>query len=287
MEASGKRYIVHPSRSDRLTVWNLSDIHYGNKACAVNVLKADVEHIRTDPYDFWVGGGDYAEYIGLHDNRFDPDSVAEILKVKDMGHLGKTLMESVRDLLKPIRHKCLGLLLGNHEKKYQVATEQTHLHAWLCTELEVPNLEYSAMFDVVFVRNPHVKSPRLTMTNPYQGKYSRQSFRFFVHHGAGYAQTPGGKLNRLVKFMQMFDADIYMVAHVHDQVGRRLVQVGADDNCTKLRERVRLGVISGSYLKTYAKGVNTYGEQRGYEPCPLGASHVSILPETREFSGEI
>lgn len=286
MEAAGKRYILHPSRSDVFTIWNIADIHYGNSACAVDRLQADIERIRTDPNALWVGGGDYGEYISIHDRRFDAKAMCADLRVADLSDLGHVLTERVRDFFHPIRHKCLGLLMGNHERHYQHDKEQTNLHGWLCTELGVPNMEYSCMFDLVFQRNPRTKTPRLYMNNPTEHN-SRHSFRFFVHHGAGGATTPGGKLNKLIQFMDSFDADVYMCGHVHDKKGQRLVTVGANDACDKIVARERLGIISASYLKTYASGTTTYGEQKGYRPVPLGATFVRIKPETREMTAEI
>ena len=285
MEVKGKRYIEYSGRAEIFKISNLSDLHYGNKACALDQIKSDIQKIKNDPNHFWLGGGDYADYIGLTDIRFDPDVVADVIKVSDLGKLGKKLTEEVRDLLYPIKHKCLGLLFGNHEKRYQRWQEQSYLHAWLCEELGVLNLGYSAMFDVVFMRRGDVKKPRLV--NKFRDGCSAKSFRFFVHHGAGFATTPAGKLTRLIRFMTYFDADIYMVGHVHDQEGRRQIQIGANSTCTKLVEKKRLGLISGSYLKTYKTGVVTYGEQKGYEPTVLGMATVTIRPETREFWGRI
>ena len=287
MEAAGKRFILHKSKTDLITVWNLSDIHLGSKACALDKAKEDIERIRTDPFSFWVGGGDYADYIGFQDKRFDPDAVAENIKVADLGRMGKKLTEEVRDLFSPIKHKCLGLLFGNHEKRYQQWQEQTHLHSWLCTELEVPNLGYSAIFDVAFYRWSKTKSPKIVYELPNPNETQTQSFRFFVHHGAGFAMTKAGKLKRLMDFMTSFDAEIYMVGHVHDQEGVRMITVGADTYCTNLVQKHKLGVISGSYLKTYAQGVTTYGEQRGYAPTTLGAATVEINPHQHTFKGEI
>jgi hypothetical protein len=48
-----------------------------------------------------------------------------------------------------------------------------------------------------------------------------------------------------------------------------------------------VGVISGSYLKTYAQGVTTYGEQKGYEPTSLGAAWVQIHPESRRLEAPV
>ena len=287
MEAAGKRYIEHGSRSDALTIWNLSDLHLMSRACAEDKLREDIETIENDPHSFWLGGGDYCEFIGHTDKRFDPDSVAEWVSVKDLGRLGERGIRHCRELFWPIRHKCLGLLMGNHEKYYELHTEHEGLHSWLCTELGVSNLRYSSLFDVVFIRNPRAKTPRLLQGPVKRNGFSKVAFRIFCHHGAGFAQTPGGKLNKLIQFMQSFDADVYFCGHVHDKVGRREPTIGGNPACDKLVAHERLGIISGSYLKTYAQGVTTYGEQRGYRPVSLGAAWVKIRPETRQLRAEI
>jgi len=291
MEAGGKRYIQHPSRSDVFTIYNLADLHLGSAATAEAHLARDIEAIRADPHAFWFGGGDYAEYISYKDRRHNLQAFAPWLTVDDLSNLGRVLARRVRDTLKPIAHKCLGLLFGNHEDTYERTQEQTDLHGWLCQELCVPNLRYSAFVDVVFERNPRKRLPASSMTPASRkdlSKYGGSSaFRFLLHHGAGAATTPGGKLNKLIQFMQMFDADIYMIGHVHDQKGQRLVTVGANDKCDGIVSRDKVGVITGSYLRTYAKGVTTYGEKKGYAPVPLGASFVRIRPETREVKAEV
>ena len=284
MEVKGKRYIIHPSRSDSFTIWNLSDLHWWSKATDEKGIREDIETVKNDPYSFWLGGGDYSEAIGFTDKRFDPDCVPDRIKVSDLGKIGWVQANEIKDLFTPIKGKCLGLLLGNHEKHLQLKKEQSHLHSWLCAELQVPNLEYSALFDVVFCRT----GKTIILQNHSPGRsIPRESFRFFVHHGAGFATTPGGKLNKLIGFMDSFDADIYMIGHVHDQTARRQVTIGANAECTKLIQHVKLGVISGSYLKTYAQGNTSYGEQRAYRPTVLGAAKVTIKPENREFYGEI
>lgn len=285
MQCDGKRYIVHGSRSDRFKIWNVSDVHRLNRGCAVGEFKRDIETIKNDPYSFWIGGGDYADFIGYRDKRFDPDCVPEDVPVKQLGRLGKYGMELIRDDFAPIADKCLGLLLGNHELKYQLHTEQSDMHAWLCEELGVRNLGYSALFDLVFVRVSGVKRPRLELKAPRPS--TSASFRVFCHHGAGASCTPGGKLNRLVQFMQSFDADLYFCGHVHDQVARQEPAIGADPTCKKLVQRRRLGLVSGSYLKTYQQGQMGYGEQKGYRPTNLGSAVALITPETGDVRAQV
>ncbi len=249
-------------------------------------LKADLKAIEADPWAFWVGGGDYADHISRSDRRFDPTTISADISVADLGNLGQVLVRKVRDLLKPIAHKSLGLVYGNHEKSYMKETEQEDLHAWLCTELDVPNLQYCSLFDLSFIKKAKVVTPTLSRQCPAGGS-SHNTYRFFIHHGAGSSSTPGGKLNRLIQFMQAFEADIYLLGHVHDQKGQRLVHIGANASCTKLVEKHKIGIISGGYIKTYASGTTSYGEQRGYAPVALGASFVRIMPYTRQITAEV
>lgn len=286
MEASGKRYITYGSIRDEFTIWNLSDLHKLNRACAEDKIKEDVNRIKNDPYSFWVGGGDYADFIGYSDKRFDPDAVADWVSVKDLGNIGRKGIEDCRDTFWPIREKCLGLIIGNHEKKYELKNEHDGLHAWLCTELGVPNLQYCSLFDIVFVRTV-CKTPKLYFNAKDLNIASSSTFRVFIHHGSGYSNTPGGKMNKLIQFMQSFDADFYFCGHVHDKMGRREPAITANKACDRIEARDRLGVVSGSYLKTYAQGVCTYGEQKGYRPVSLGAAWIAVNPFTGKARGEV
>lgn len=291
MEAAGKRFVWHGSRADEFRIWNLSDLHLGAKGCAENDLRRDIREIEDDPYSLWVGGGDYADYIGYTDKRFDPDAMAEWISVKDLGDLGKKCTERVRDLLMPIRNKCLGLLIGNHELKYALRTEHESLHHWLCQELDVPYLGYCCFFDLHFCLTAKQKTPAMKDSLPPRRGENRHNdsnvFRVFAHHGAGYATTPGGKLNKLISAMNAFDADLYFLGHVHDQMGRRQPAISANADCTKLTQRTRLGMISGSYLKTYNQGSVSYGEQKMYGPTTLGAAVATICPDTRHINASI
>lgn len=287
MQAAGKRWITYPSRSDKFKLWNISDIHLGNSGTERKHLMRDIAAIRDDPYSLWVGGGDYADYIGFKDKRFDPSVLEDNIMVSDLGQLGYVLTRRVRELFEPIKDKCLGLAFGNHEDKYQKTQEQMQLHQWLCTELGVPNLGYSAFMDAVFVRT-RTKAPQLLYKSPtFQDRSSTTTFRVFVHHGAGGATTPGGKLNRLLRFMHDFRADIYFVGHVHDALSKRLPRIGADANCTEIVEHDSIGVVAGSYLRTYTQGVTGYGEIKGYSPVPLGATYVEINPDKREMHARV
>jgi len=292
MQAAGRRIIWHGSRTDAFKLVYFSDLHWLAKACAEKAIHKQIAEILADPFTFWIGGGDYGEFIGFGDTkRFDPDAVSEKVSVADLGKLGKKTYQEIKVLFEPIKHKCLGLIIGNHEKQYMRRQQQEDLHGWLCTELGVADLGYSCFMDIVFCQANKIVIPALhTELPPRRGEHrhnTSHTFRVFCHHGAGAAQTKGGKINRLVSFMRNFEADIFFMGHVHDQMGARLTPLTANDDCTDIIHKTKLGVISGSYLKTYSQGTTTYGEMKGYEPTTLGAAWVMVRPETREMWGRV
>ena len=143
------------------------------------------------------------------------------------------------------------------------------------------------LFDIIFVRWPKQKEPKIAPTWNKNDPGSHRGWRIYCHHGSGGASTPSGKLNMLIKHMNAIEADIYMMGHVHAQKGERLVQLGADRDCNKIVEKERIGVICGSYLKSYQHGVTSYSEMKGYSPTALGAARIIIKPETREMKAEV
>jgi len=287
MEATGKRYVLHPSRSDEFTLWHISDIHWMNAACTENRINRDLKKIEDDPYALWTGGGDYCEFINAKDPRFDASVLPAWVPGSALADLGAFSCKHIMDKFAPIKNKCLGLGMGNHELKYAKANTNIGMHERLCEAMGVPNLGYSGFFDLVFVRTSEVDIPTLSPTFKYEQRHKAYGFRIFTHHGAGAAQTKGGRINRLVRFMEDFEADIYLIGHVHGRTGERVQRIGANSTCTKLEDRDSIGVISGSYLKTYAQGIISYAEPMGWRPSVLGAARIKIIPDKRKFYTEI
>lgn len=283
MKAGGIRRIAYPRRSDEIRLYWTADWHIGNNGCAMKRLKEDLKVIKDDPNGFWLGGGDYADCIGMTDRRFDPEVFSPDISVGELGRLGHALMERVRELMDPIADKCLGLLYGNHEDKYMQLNEARQLHSWLCEELGVPDMGYSCIFDVQLRRQPRIKKVARYQLGEFTNGDS-WTVRVMAHHGAGYAQTPGGKLNKLRKAMDYFpSADLVLLAHVHEQKVEPSTTLDANHDCTDIVEHTRKGAIAGTYLRTYAKDIATYGEKKLYRPVPIGHTVVTFKPGSHQM----
>jgi len=288
MIAGGVTHIDYNSRSAKIKLYLISDIHWGARGCDERLFRQTIQEIDADPYALWIGLGDYMDLVTYNDKkRFTADTVAPWVKAQDLGNLGRVCATHMKTMFYPIRHKCLGLLLGNHETKYMTHNNQESLHGWLCEELTVPNLGYSCFF--------RLNTRRITGENAPEGLRIRRntespnrgdcwSIRVFAHHGAGGSVTKAGKMNRISKFMNDFDADLYLMGHVHDIVPVREVKLGINIKGESIEEREVLGVSNGSFLKTYLQGDKpTYGEVKAYKPSKLGPAIINIHPMKKAF----
>ena len=286
MEFAGQQFILYGDEAAWFTVYGIADIHYGNKASAIEQVREDIEVIRADPWAFWLGVGDYAEYINHMDPRFDPDCVADDIQVSDLGRLGAALTERVATLFRPIRRKCLGLAFGNHEIKYMRVNTQSDMHALMCGSLEVPDLGYTGIFDLVFMHEPGRDVPGLRRAKPDVGAETWRR-RTLVFHGSGYAQTVGGKANKVRAKLVDVDCDLLFTGHLHDKIASHKVTLQANADCTEPAQREQKGVMCGSYLRTYAPGMTGYGEIKGYAPVPFGPGVARLQPQHRVMRVEV
>ena len=269
----GGQYIIENPRWDReYRFWPIGDVHDGAAGCDEDLLQENVERIRKDSRARWWGMGDMWDLISWQDNRFDPEQIkGPDTRAAYFTGLASAMLQRGVERFGPIRKKCLGLLQGNHEWKFGLKNDH-HLMRDLADNLKVPFLGYSAFKDTIF--RDASREVRL---------------RWYLHHGAGYAQTKGGKLNRLLRFVFTREADIAVMGHVHASIDDVTPILAANDACTHLVAKNRLGVISGTYLKAYQDdpdGSASYAERAGYEPTPLGSPVIVFTPGSRRVMVE-
>jgi hypothetical protein len=164
-------------------------------------------------------------------------------------------------LFEPIKHKCIGLLEGNHEdayRKHQDGDPQKHL----CDRLGVQNMGYSAFIRLVFER------AKSTEHHEYLGA---------VSHGSGCAITKGAKLNRLERFMDNFNARWYAHGHVHDCITNSKSYIDLTGS-NQIVSRQKCGAMTGSWFTAYTQDIPaSYSEIKNYPPniigCPVFEFH--------------
>lgn len=284
MIAAGRFLVTYGRDVQMITLWPTGDWHEWNKNQATARLERDLKLAADDPCALVLGMGDYAEMIDVLDLRFDAASFPDGITAKSLADMGVRQKEAVKARLLPLRRKIIGLLWGNHERRYHLTKRQENLHQALCDELKVPNFEYSARFELIFRRLPRITGAiRLQVAF---GQYACWNLRkndwlvrVFCHHGAGSAATEGGKINKIVQFLLRQDCDLALIGHVHDQIAKRIAILGTTESGEELVDEERVGAITGTYLRPYGAGEAGYAEVKGYSPTPIGAVPIRFYPQ--------
>lgn len=274
MEVIEKR-IEYRSRKDVFHIVPLGDIHAGSLHCAENDIKRKVEEIRQSRNTFWIGMGDYMDSILKNDKRFDIGGLAPWVKKDNILECQK---EWTVDLFKPIANKCLAFLTGNHEETIHKNNQEDAIRN-VIKHLKVPYGGYHCFIALSFERRTGEQNTR--------GNTSL----YIIHawHGSGAAQTEGARVMRLMRLVNDFEADIYLMGHLHcisTYTPDRLIVRNGRIKSTNL-----IAATTGSWLKTYTQPKNedlnpSYGEEKGYKPSRIGCPVIHIHPDKNIISVE-
>lgn len=286
MEATGSRIITYPDKEAEFRIWDIADAHRFAKGMAIDHFRRDVRRIDFDPYSLWAGGGDYCDWIVPGDKRFDPASFDPDVKVVDLTSFAAFCAKMIIEDYWVIRGKCIGFALGNHDLKYLSKNSEMAIHEHICRELGTRNMAYSGWADLYFIHDPEAATVSM-VTAEEPPEHFTARLRVLVYHGIGAAGTAGGKLNALKKIVDFVIADLVMTGHLHEQIAKQFQRLFPNETCTAIDSKPTMGLITGSYLRTYAPDFTSYGELKGYFPTALGASFARYIPSTRRLSVEI
>ena len=253
------------------TLTPLGDIHVGTIHCDRKLFRRDVEEIRVNPLGLWIGIGDYCESIVMSDPRFSVEEIDPEF-IPYLGSLAVAQRDAFIADVMPIKDKCIGLLEGNHEFQNR-ARHYVDIVRDACRALETEYLSDAAMVRLIF---------RLVDDD---GKHVRShTVKIFACHGHGGGRKTGGKVNKVEDLMDAFDADIYLMGHVHTKLTVKRPRLSVPSKGSmKLITRPRIGALTGSYYKTFEVGASSYGQRQVYNPLELGCVSIKIRPTTGEM----
>lgn len=265
-----KREFYNVEYSREIKIVPISDIQLSAKACREDFLKNDIEKVKNDPNCFWIGMGDYGDYINLKDPRFDFNTLADWAKT-EIGDLANAQTRRLSDYFEPIAGKCLGMVKGNHEDAIHKYTGND-CYKRLCLDVidngkfigdDKITLGYNGFIVLDFYR--------------YSTKEAKKRVVIYVHHGYGGGRKKGGKSNMLENLISNVEADIIITGHVHDSISfpDSLYKIDRNGN---LKQISRWGLIASSYLSSFGDGYDTYSEKAGYKPLALAWNEIILRP---------
>lgn len=142
------------------------------------------------------------------------------------------------ELWAPARHRILGSVGGNHERRALPAFGD--LGALIAALLQIP---YSGGMQFVDIRF---------------GQH--RPFRVSLWHGRGAARTKGAIAQTLERFMQQGDSQLYLMGHLHQALILPVWRMFREGRQMKLQKAI--GAVGTSFLETWA----TYAEVGGFAP---------------------
>jgi len=258
--------IPYRRKSDKILLTGIGDLHIGNVGFDEKYfLKTRKWILQNNVYVILMG--DLMDCIDATDKRFELSSLDPRFRDR-LGDLQDACYEYLLSLLTPIKDNIIGVVTGNHEDKLKKKF-QTDITKRLANDLGKKYLGYTGLMMLTFRR----------------GKFSRV-FRLWYHHGHGGSRTTGGKLNNIERKRQDWDADLYMMNHVHGIATSRKVRLTIDKHKNGelyIKEKPQAFIINGSFMRTYTIGHSGYGEKAGYPIEKMGCATFQITPETGDI----
>lgn len=212
---------------NHMVLYPLGDFHYGSRQCDEKFIRQVVDEIKNMENAYWVSMGDLIENALVGSKS---DVYTQTVPPTEQ-------MEYVVNLLKPIAHKGLFGVAGNHEQRSMrlagLIPEQ-----YMMARLGLPYMGFSCL--AYFIMS-QCKSPK--------------AFQVYFHHNYGGGYTVGGKVNKaeaLRRIVPTADAIFSAHSHITDRMLTTWFECGRD----QIIEHVGYNYIIGSTLrwdKSYAE----------------------------------
>ena len=261
MEINSVR-IPYKHDGERFQIIPLGDIHYGNWQCDTDYIEKLIDWIRKEHNTYVLGMGDYCDCITPNDERrFDLDSAKEFRPAEQYDYIYKQFYK--------IKDKLLGLHIGHHGDNLRLQLENHDLE--LAKKLETRYLDWQAFTILNFVRNN--RKSKLTI---------------YSTHGHGGGGTTGAKINKVEDLAKFYDADIYLMGHLHKCLTATdsLVGIGTGKYGSRLVYPKRIYGITGTMLRYPIEGKSGYEARKGYRPMKPGVIKIKLYPEVNRDGKE-
>lgn len=188
-----------PKKKDDIRIIPFSDLHIGSSKCNYELIKSQVEKVKSDP-------NTYAIIVGDLINNTTKTSVGDVYSepIPPMKQI-----EMACDIFEPIKDKILAVTSGNHERR-SYKMDGIDLIAFFCVKLGLEK-KYDYCAPLLFL---NVGAP----THGY--KAGKQiCYSIYITHGDGAnGRTIGGKANALGKRGGVCCADVIVTGHTHEAV---------------------------------------------------------------------
>ena len=230
----------------------LSDVHIGEKGFNEKMLDDIIEKVRTIDNVYVMLLGDL---INNATKTSKSDVYSEIMTPHKQ-------VNYIVEKLKPIKHKILGSVSGNHEDRTS-RDSGVDLSEVIATFLDIPYDSASIVYQI-----KHGTSGS-----------GKNNYVIYTTHGFGGGGTKGAKANKLQHLSNMCIADLYIMGHYHDIITFSDSIYVPDTRHDKMVLKKRQYLITGSCLNYggYAEKMLLRPGSTGYPLIKLNKGRINII----------
>lgn len=245
-----------------LEIVPLSDIHLGDKNCAIDEIRKEIKYIRDNPNVYCVLNGD------IIDNAIK-NSVSDIYS-QDMNP-----MEQIQFVLRefePIKGKILAITLGNHEARTW-KWDGIDITRLFCIGLGIED-RYAGESALLFIRfGGQAKN---------LGHKGKLWYSVYLAHGSGGGRKEGAKAIRLADMGTIVDADVYIHSHTHLPMVMKQDYFRPSASCNTVCQITRLFVNTASYIR-----FGGYGEALEMKPNTIQTPHIYLYERVKRAEAKL
>mgnify|MGYP005841699449 CR=1 FL=1 len=247
VQTSGQQFWIIPFGD----VHKFAPLHAGDQWARFLSDSANLEGAHFLRMGDYMDLASSSERSMLKDGRFH-DSTIQTLEELYMSNTRRLCSD-----LEFMRGRLIGFVEGNHYGEFKDGTTTTQQ---MCRLLDCKYLGASAFIRISF-----------------RYKTQARSLDIWAHHGKGASRLVGGSLNTVQQMGEQAEADLYCMGHDHKKsVGMvsKLKLSGASN--LKVVSRRQLYVRTGSFLRGYVDGKQSYVADMGLNPTDLGVVQIGV-----------
>lgn len=252
---------------DVYELWLTGDWHRLNRGCDLPLLDKTFSRIRRNPKALWGFAGDGWDCITTRDQkRWDAKSID--FNIVPPEKLDQMTTEIVKDGIRIFKNelpmeRCVYFHEGNHER---------HLRKEATTNILEEMLEPVGYKDILSPGN-------CTTTLEFHHNKHKAEFVINSGHGNQTAQLVSTCVANMVNKMKFYgDIDLLVRGHSHQYFIQPIAKLDRRRKQADFVDKVLYVSHSGSYLRTYGKGTEGYGEVADYAPVVLGSPRLMLRP---------
>lgn len=220
-----------------LEIIQITDAQFGSRFCIVEKLIEFRDWVLARPNRFMVWGGDMVEAYNFLKSPGTPyEQIAD----------PQSCIGAFVRLWAPARHRVLGYVGGNHERRH---TAFGDLGIFISNLLELP---YALGRQHIVV---------------YFGEH--KPFKIALWHGSGSARTTGSIANLIERQTEMDDSDLFLMGHLHRSLTLDLTRVVLDTEARGERVYTRWGAMGSSFLAHHGSYADVAGYKQRQVKMPL------------------